>query len=278
MGTSQSSGGPPAKGPMIPPWAGSAPSGGDNEPSTDPDAPVDPNSANEPVVPVPQAQPNRWTGVRRNLGDFAQSGDTRSLRRAVKQYVRSGYGGAATASRRMASTSGTASALGAALGGLAGGGDQAGVPLARSLVEGRSAQEIMDRVVDAVRPVDGTQDAEASRAAIRDALSDLLTQYQDADLLALSAEQREFAIERFVAYDVFRRFELDVGQHIQDRAPTVSEGLARLKEAKDYVRQTVSASFRKLRDAGRVLTDASVSQMVRDALNDTFEVFEGYIE
>jgi hypothetical protein len=135
----------------------------------------------------------------------------------------------------------------------------------------------MDRVVDAVRPVDGTQDAEASRAAIRDALSDLLTRYQDADLLELSIEQREFAIERFVAYDVFRRFELDVGQHIQDSAPTASDGLARLKEAKDYVKQTVSASFRKLQDAGRSLTDANVSQVVRDALMDTFTVFDGYI-
>ncbi|MDW7708778.1 hypothetical protein SCY21_22515, partial [Xanthomonas euvesicatoria] len=81
-----------------------------------------------------------------------------------------------------------------------------------------------------------------------------------------------------VAYDVFQRFELDVGQHIQDNAPTVSEGLARLKEVKDYVRQTVSASFRKLRESGRGLTDANVSQAVREALRDTFEVFEGYME
>ncbi|APO92991.1 hypothetical protein [Xanthomonas euvesicatoria] len=96
--------------------------------------------------------------------------------------------------------------------------------------------------------------------------------------MELSMDQREFAIERFVAYDVFQRFELDVGQHIQDNAPTVSEGLARLKEVKDYVRQTVSASFRKLRESGRGLTDANVSQAVREALRDTFEVFEGYME
>ncbi|WP_080756914.1 Qat anti-phage system associated protein QatB [Xanthomonas euvesicatoria] len=193
--------------------------------------------------------------------------------------MRSGYGGAATASRRMSSTGSTANALGNALAGLgAGGFAQTGTLLERSLLTGRSAEEVMDRVVDAVRPVDGTQDAEASRAAIRDALTDLLTQYQDADLMELSMDQREFAIERFVAYDVFQRFELDVGQHIQDNAPTVSEGLARLKEVKDYVRQTVSASFRKLRESGRGLTDANVSQAVREALRDTFEVFEGYME
>jgi hypothetical protein len=176
----------------------------------------------------------------------------------------------------MASTGSTASALGRVLGGLASA--QTGTPLERSLLEGRTAEEIMDRVVDAVRPVDGTQDAEASRAAIRDALSDLLTQFQDADLLDLSVEQREFAIERFAAHDVFRRFELDVGQQIQASAPTVGEGLAHLKEARDYVRQTISASFRKLREAGRSLTNTHVSQVVRDALRDAFEVFEGYLE
>lgn len=256
---------------MIPPWADAPPPGGDG------DAPTPPDASPEPPAPSPPAQPQRWLGVRRNLGDFARNGDGRSLRRAVKHYVRSGYGGASTASRRMAGTGSTASALGRALGGLAGGGAVQVGALDRPLLEGRSAEEIMDRVVDAVRPVDGTQDAEASRAAIRDALSDLLTQYQDADLLDLSPEQREFAVERFSAYDVFRRFELDVGQHIIDNAPTPSEGLARLKEAKDYVRQTVSASFRKLRDAGRSLTDANVSRLVRDALQDTFEVFEGYV-
>lgn len=256
---------------MIPPWADAPPPGGET-PSA-PDAPP------EQQPPAPQAPPQRWAATRRNLGDFARSGDGRALRRALKHYVRSGYGGASTASRRMAGTSGTASALGRALGGLAGGGAvQFGTALERSLLEGRSAEEIMDRVVDAVRPVDGTQDAEASRVAIREALTDLLTQHQDADLLDLSLEQREFAIERFVAHDVFHRFNLDVGQHMQDSAPTLSDGLARLKEAKDYIRQTVSASFRKLREAGRGLSDASVSQVVRDALKDAFEVFEGYLE
>lgn len=273
MGTSKSSGGPPSSGPMVPPWAGAQP------PATDGDAATPPDGDPEPVAPAPTAQPNRWRAVRRNLGDFARNGDGQSLRRAVGQYVRSGYGGSATASRRMASTGTTARALGMALGGLAGGGAaQVGTPLERPLLEGRSAEEIMDRVVDAVRPVDGTQDAEASRAAIRDALSELLTRYQDADLLDLSMEQREFAIERFTAHDVIRRFELDVGQHIQDSAATLTDGLARLKEARDYIKQTVSASFRKLRESGRGLTDTNVSQVVREALKDTFEVFEGYLE
>jgi hypothetical protein len=136
----------------------------------------------------------------------------------------------------------------------------------------------MDAVVEAVRPVDGTQDAEAARAAIRDALSDLLTRFPEADLLNLNATQRSFAIERYTAIDVFRRFELDVGKSILENAPSAVTALSRLKEVRNYVKESVAASFRKLRDMGRALTSGRVSQIVREALHETFRVFEGYAE
>ena len=87
----------------------------------------------------------------------------------------------------MAGTASTAGALGNALSALAAGEPaEAGSPLDPALLSGRSVDDIMDAVVEAVRPVDGTQDAEASRAAIRDALAELLTRFPDADLLSLA--------------------------------------------------------------------------------------------
>ncbi|MFK3889219.1 Qat anti-phage system associated protein QatB [Sphingomonas sp. NPDC079357] len=215
----------------------------------------------------------------RSLGDYAGSGDTGAMRRGFGHYARSGYGGSRMAARRMGGTASTAGALGGALAGLAAGQPAApGSSLDPALLAGRSADEIMDAVVEAVRPVDGTQDAEASRAAIRDALSELLTRFPDADLLNLTPEQREFAIERFTAHDVFRRFDLDVGQTIREKAPSATTALSRLKQARDYVKETVSAAFRKLREAGRTLTAGRISEVVREALRETFEVFEGYAE
>nr|WP_239025211.1 Qat anti-phage system associated protein QatB [Rhodoligotrophos defluvii] len=136
----------------------------------------------------------------------------------------------------------------------------------------------MDAVVEVVRPVDGTQDAEAERASIRDALSELLTRFPDADLLNLDPDQRAFAIERFTAIDVFRRFELDLGKTIIEKAPSAATALARLREARDFIKQSVAASFRKLRGAGRTLTSGRIGQVVGDALKETFEIFEGYAE
>jgi hypothetical protein len=102
--------------------------------------------------------------------------------------------------------------------------------------------------------------------------------FPQANLLNLTEDQRGFAIERFVANDVYRRFQLDLGKAIQDKAPTATVGLARLKEVKNYIKETVAAAFRKLRTAGRQVTTGGVNEFVRAALSETFEVFEGYAQ
>lgn len=279
MGTSQSSKGAGPGVPMVPSWVDNPPPEapvGDEPPAEGEEQIAEPHVA---PPPAPVAPERRWLGVNRSLGDYARTGDSGSMQRGFGHYVRSGYGGSATATRRMGGTAATAGALGGALAGLARGEPAPpGSLLDPALLASRSVDEIMDAVVEAVRPVDGTQDAEASRAAIRDALSELLTQFPDADLLNLNAEQRELAIERFTAYDVFRRFDLDVGQTIREKAPTTATGLSRLRQARDYVKETVAAAFRKLHEAGRTLTAGRISEVVRAALRETFDVFEGYAE
>lgn len=301
MGTSQSSGGPGSGVPLVPAWAdppaGEQPAGGPPDGAAPPEtAPLDSGSGVPEAVPpsgVPEnpptaipapslaalAPPARFRGARRSLGEFAKTGDGGDMRRGVGRYVKTGYSGASTATERMGSTSTTAGTLHGALSGMASGQPfAAGNPLDPALLAGRSVDEVINAVVEAVRPVDGTQDAEAGRAAIRDALAELLTRFPGADLLNLDQEQRAFAIERYTALDVFRRLELDLGKTILEKAPSVTTALARLKQVRDYVKETVAAAFRKLRDAGRPVTSGAVTQVVRDALRDTFQVFEGYAE
>lgn len=293
MGTSASSKGPGSGVPMVPPWVpASAPppppeeegvnlAAGAEEDSGSPELDQSKSVAvplpSAPVI-APVAPPRRFNSARRNLGNFAHTGDTAAMRRGVGQYFRSGYGGGSRAVARFGGTASTANAIYGALSNVAAGQPSGpGSPLDPALLAGRSAREVVDAVVEAVRPADGTQDAEAERASAKDALSELLTQFPDADLLTLSEEQRELVTERFVAIDVFRRVQLDLGKTIQDKAPTAAAGLARLKEVKDYVKETVSAAFRKLKTAGTRITKGSVNQVVRAALLDAFAVFEGYM-
>lgn len=286
MGTSQSSSGSPSGVPMVPPWVPDIPLPASPAegapPSAAPeqgDPPAESAPRTEPHQPIPVAPARRFLGANRNLGDYARSGDGASMRRGVGQYVKKGYGGSATATRRMGGTAQTAQALYSAL---SGGPDNPyaapGSPLDPALTIGRSADEVMDAVVEAVRPVDGTQDAEASRTSIKDALSDVLRQFPDADLRDLQQEQRDLAIERFVAGDVFRRIDLDLGKTIREKSPNAATGLGRLKEVREYVREIVAASFRKLRESGQGLVAGNITRIVQNALRETFQVFEGFAE
>lgn len=291
MGTSASSKGPGGGVPMVPPWVPPVPP---IPPEPEPDGkagPSDGDGQNGPA-PGPQAAPQqpaqtqpspiapagRFFGARLNFGKFASGGgDRRHMQRGLRDYVKKGYGGRATTVSRFGGTASTAGNLYGALSSVASGQAAApGSPLDPALLAGRSAREVMDAIVEAVRPADGTQDAEASRAAIKDALSELLTLFPDADLLNLTEDQRGTAIERFVAIDIHQRAMLDIGKAIQDKAPTATVGLARLKEVKEYIKQTVAAAFRKLRGAGHRVTTGRVNQVVRAALEETFQVFEAY--
>lgn len=280
MGTSQSSKGSPSGVPMVPPWVPDIPqsptSPDGNSPSSD--------LGQEENTPSPQpsstAPPRRFQGANRSLGEYARTGEHASMHRGLGQYIKKGYGGSSTAARRMGGTSQTAQALYSALsGGVifaegAGGNEVVDAKLSA----GRSADEIMDAMIEAVKPVDGTQDTEASRASIKDALSDVLKQFPDADLLNLEPEQRELAIERFVAAEVFRRIDLDLGRTIREKAPNATTGLRRLKEVKGYVKEVVAESFRKLKNTGQSLITGRVAQIVQNAISETFQVFEGYAE
>jgi hypothetical protein len=285
MGTSQSSGGPSSGVSMVPPWAANLPTGDLPEGGQPVNTEVPPAGNNEPdgqPVQIPVIQypaslaPNaRFSGARKSLSNFARTGNPNDLQRGLGHYARRGYGSSQGAVRRFGSTVSTARSLyNTLLPATFGPGQQ----LDAALLAGKSAQEVMDALVEAVRPIDGTQDTEAGRYAIRDALCELLTQYPNADLINLNDAQRIFTIERYVAFDVYRRFELDLGKTIVDKAPSATVALSRLKQVRDYIKETVAASFRKLEGGGHTINAIRVSRVVRDALSDTFQVFEDYTE
>lgn len=295
MGTSQSSNGSPSGTPMVPPWVPDIPlpdrpEGGEGEgPADSDDTGNDENSdaSNENNTSesqsenqgVPIAPPSRFGGARRSMGDYVRSGDKSGMQKGLGQYIKKGYGGSSTATRRMASTASTAQSLFSALSSEAQNPQMAdGGALDPAQLSGKTAYEIMDIIVEAVSPIDGTQDTEASRDSIKDALSDVLSYFPDANLNDLSDGQKEFAIERFVAGDVFRRIDLDLGKNIRDKASSTSAALGRLKEIREYVRETVSSAFRSLRALGQILTNQTATQVVQNAIRETCQVFEGYAE
>src|SRR5262245_43033274 len=118
MGTSASSKGPGGGVPMVPPWVpdvaapapapqpapGTPPAAPPNPPNPQQPAP-NPNSPPQQPAGIPRLAPaGRFLGARLNLGKFASGGNARDMRRGVRDYVRQGYGGRATAVKRFGGT------------------------------------------------------------------------------------------------------------------------------------------------------------------------------
>jgi hypothetical protein len=266
MGTSGSSDGPGPNVPLVPPWVPPLP--------TAPTAPVNPTP---PTVPL--APPARFGTTRLNLGKFASTGDRDYLSKGVGNYFKTGYGGGGTASGRFG---GTAQSAGSLFGALSGGGG-AGVArtperdaLEEAVRNGAGTDEVIGALIEAVRPVDGTQDAEAGRRALADTLSELMTRHPTADPLNLTPAQINLSMALFIANDVYARFFLDVGKSIIEHAPSVTTGLARLKEVKEYIREVVVAQFNKLTATGIPTTKSRMVEVVSSVLKDAVDVFEEY--
>jgi hypothetical protein len=296
VGTSKSSDGPSASVALIPPWVEEvveqdgpldAPpdpeqlreSQTDRPATEDSDAPSadDPFDPVDPVVDdtAPIAPAARFRDARTSIGRFARSGDTTQMRRSLGHYVRSGYGGSTTMARRLTATSRTAARLGAVLQP----GTRPDLAAARdaAITGGRNAQSVLNALVEAIRPIDGTQDAEASRRAVRDSLSDVLERYPDADLLDLDASQRQFVVQRFVSLDVFNRFVLDLGSQLTEHAASASIEAARLAEVREYIAATVGAAFDRVEATGSTPATSDLARITHRALRETFVVFEEYL-
>lgn len=263
MGTSASSKGPGSGPdiPIVPPWV-------------DDDSGLPAGQPEQP--PVQMAPAGRWRGVRTSLGKFGgdEGGDRRRhLERGLGHYSRTGMGGSGAAARRMGGTVRTAGSLYQALDALANGQLlPAEFGLQSGALDGRSPGEIVDILVDAIRPIDGTQDTEAARDSAARALAEVVA--DGADLLNLNPQQIDQVLSAMVANDVALRIELDVGKAVIDKAPSKAAGLDRLQEMKDYVREVVAVQYAAERARAGQVDRAAVERLTREAIRQTFEVFE----
>ncbi|MBX9658964.1 MAG: hypothetical protein K2X00_10385 [Nitrospiraceae bacterium] len=282
MGTSQSSLGSPSGVPLVPPWVPNPLPPSEDESGED--IGDDTLTATPPSPPLVQtgallAPPGRFGPARTSLGRFGKSGSADDMRSGIGHYVNKGLGGASSAARRFEGTAQTAGSLYGALSRISAGQPYSpGSPLDPALLSGCSVDEVMDAVVEAVRPIDGTQDTEASQNAIRDALSELLERFPDADLLNLSKDQRLFVIEHYLSGDVFNRLCLDIGKAVRDKAPNYSVALSRFRQIREYVRETISARFRALTVSGKNLSSQFIVRIGAHALREAFDVFEEFVK
>lgn len=264
----------------MPPPAGPPEAGPpEAEPAPPPQNPPAPPTTPPASPAIPDLAPSgRFFGARLRLGRFAKNGSRSDLAAGLKAYTNKGLGGSRRGAARMAGTSRTAGRLHGVLDALRTGESlPPDVAIDPAALAGHNAREIGDAIAEAIQPSDGTLDAEASRDAIAQAISDLVEQTPGVDLTALAPEQIEFVVEGYVAYDLSHRIELDVGLAVQDKAPDAAAAVSRIEDMKAYVKQCVAASFRSARDRGQRLTRKSAASIANAVLEETFRVFAEWL-
>lgn len=291
MGTSASSKGPGSGIPLIPPWVTPVeplpapvepeqpdPTEDQLEVDVDPEAE---DAGEEPTEEQPAieriAPERRFAAARRSLGEFAASGSRDDLQRGLGHYARSGVGGASSGGARFGNSARVGGALFYALDGLrASDRRPRSVGLDKEALSRLPANEIAEKIVEAIAPRDGSQDREANREALAHAMSSLLAQEPDANLLQLTIEQIDLLMMGFLAEDLCRRIDLDVGQALFEKVDAQT-AMTRFEEMRSFVSQMVNASFRARNAGGQTLNRSEAAALCASVYKDTLSVFAEYI-
>ncbi|KQW43309.1 MULTISPECIES: Qat anti-phage system associated protein QatB [unclassified Roseateles] len=274
MGTSTSSSGPGSGNPLDPPWLDDVASGvgsGSGVPIGDPGVP--PRDG-----PTGNAAPARYREARTQLRKFINTGDRASLGRALGHYSRSGSGGAgAAASRMRASTK-----AGAELFSLLSAAATRSSAEARAWVDdlrnsGATADDVVNAIVKELAPPGGSADEESLRDAMAAALSDLLVQEPNLDLLSLGQDDIWSLMSLFLAIEVTNRVCFDIGQSLESSQVEPAIAVQREQEMRGFIRSEVRTAVRALRTTTANPTRAELDDLMQVAVKTTFEVFEGLL-
>lgn len=279
MGTSSSSSGPGSGISLDPPWLDPLASemGNPLEQISSGDPELDQGSQPPaPIAPNPDiAPPRRFQNARRQLGEYASSGDKGSLRKALGNYSRNGMGGASSVSSRMRASTSAGAGLFSFLQGVR---DSADIKVRdwvnQLTTKNLSAYEVADEIIDQVISVGGSLEEESCRDSMAQAMSDLLETNPDIDLINMDNESIWTVMELFITNEAFNRITLDIGQLFESEKLSAWEAVSRTNEMREYLKSEISAQIQELRTDKTNPTKNEVNNVLQTAIRVTFEVFE----
>ena len=279
MGTSSSSSGPGPGVPFDPPWLNSVASeiGSPLEQiSNEPSQPEQNPQQIEPAVhPVDVAPPRRFGNARLHLGKYASSGNKASLKKALGSYSREGMGGASKVASRMRASTSAGAGLFSFLQGVRDSSETKVRDWVNQLTsKNLSAYEVADEIIDQVVSSGGSLEEESCRDSMAQAMSDLLTNDPDVDLLNMDNDSIWTVMELFMANEAFNRINLDIGQLFESAKYSPREAVSRMNDMREYLKSEISAQIQELRTETSNPTKAEMNNLLQTAIKITFEVFE----
>jgi len=280
MGTSTSSSGPASGISMDPPWIDDIISGINvttdlcSSSEQENKIPIEQASTESSIVLAPIA---RFGTARKNLSKFAISGSHDSFKKAVGHYSKKGMGGASNVAKRMRASTNSISGLVSFLRDI----KNNILPDVKDWVQNLlskspSANDVIDAIIDRVTNEGGIIDEESIKNSMAHAMSDLLEQNPNIELLNLGDDESWDLIEGFLAYEASNRLQLDIGQ-LLERKLTPPEMVQRVDEMRDYLKSEISAQLQQYKSSDKHPDISKLNAVIHLALESTFIVFEGEV-
>ena len=287
MGTSGSSTGPGSDSPLVPSWLADEPvrplPGGDDDALSADGAEGGPGEVDAgevpgvpatlpPIPPIPS--PARFQSARRNFSAFARSGGTdgSALRRAARDYVRSGAGSSRNATRRMGASRSTAGGvLGVFRGFQRDGKDATLRRLNLGDLVGRSAVELFLGLTDVICPDGGPIDEGMARDAWLETVADLDELGLD-DTATLADGQIKDIFLAFVAHSIEARLFQDIGVNGLKIAADLAAIESFEAEFRSYIRRSVRDSFSGDLSGLATLSDRQITTIVDQTYEEAWDL------
>jgi hypothetical protein len=286
MGTSGSSKGSHSGTPLVPSWL--------NEPQTDSlpggdgdtddggtDAPDDGNldapdgQDNQPQPTTqPLPEPARFQYARGNFSRFASSGgnNSRAMRRAMRDYVRSGTGGSGNAVRRMgASRAAASNALGILRGIQRDGIRETLRRLNLQSLIGRPSQDVFLGLTEVVCRDGGLIDQAIARDAWLETVAEL-DQMEIQDLDTLNGVQIREVFLSFIAHTIEIMLYREVGVNGFRFAEDIDNIEAFDAQFKSYIERAVRDSFSSDLTVVSAMSDSDIKRIVDRTYRETWDL------
>lgn len=285
MGTSGSSSGSGSDTPLVPSWldgpeteplpGGDGPGTPDEGADDQGEVPSDQDGNQRPVIP-PAAQPERFRSARTNFSRFAKSGgsDGRALRRAVRDYVRSGTGGGGNAVRRMGPSRVAASnALGVFRGFQRDGVRETLRHLDLESLSGGGVQDIFIGLTEIICRDGGSVDEAIARDAWLETIA-TLDQFAIDDLDTLSVDQVREVFLSFIAHTVEARLYQEIGVNGFKFAEDLDDIASFDEQFRGYIERSVRDSFTGDLTSVSQMSDQAIREIVDKTYHDAWDLLQ----
>jgi hypothetical protein len=276
MGTSTSNRGQNGNTPLVPSWLGE--NDGDQQPGQP--LPGQPQPA-QPQPEQPQlADPKRFSAPRGNFTRYVNSGGSGggNLHRATSDYVRHSLGGSQNATTRLGSARNSTARLVSIFSSFANRGvAETSRDYKLGDIIGKSASDVLLRIMDFVCPDGGRTDEGIARNSYIEALS-TLPDWEDKTIESLTPAEFLAFTEIYMANVIEERLVNDIGNKLFALPNDVAQVENLQGQLKDYIKGAISDSVSKLNIDIHSIDTSQTKAIVDSIYRRAYDILSGLEE